>query len=82
MPRNNPNLEDQMRIIRDKDFIRLAIQMNIKKRTAYAIIFRYIRNGQVGQSPHGGARNSKVDDEMRNVIINLIEENPVITLDQ
>ena len=84
MPRNNPSAEDRRRLIdsfeREEDFIFLASQLGINRRTAYGIIKRYRETGRVEQRNRGGAHNVKFDEEMKDVASEFIELNPVITL--
>ena len=85
MPNNTTSAEDRERLIsaaeRDEDFIMLANQLGIKRRTAYDIVSKFLRNGRRENLPRGGPHNVKVDVEIREMIANIIEENPLITLD-
>ena len=85
MPNNTTSPEDRERLIsaaeRDEDFIMLAHQLGIKNRTAYDIVSKFMRTGRRENLPRGGAHNIKIDDEMRDVVQQIIEENPLLTLD-
>ena len=72
--------EDRRRLIRSYlnggDFISLdAREMDIKRTTAY----RIVRNGIPDTPIRGGARNLKLDDEMREFCRDQLGRNPLIT---
>ena len=47
--------------------------LGISRNTAYSIIRRYRRNGVISK-PRGGAHNNKLDDEMVQAIVTVVEE--------
>lgn len=69
MPRNNPSNEERRRIIRayqrDEDFVLLANQLGIKRRTAYDIVNRFKNHGLIDRLPRSGNHNQKIDKEMQ-----------------
>lgn len=67
---------------RGEDFILLMQQMNIRSNTAYAIIRRArLRGGQV-VVPRGGHTHHKLDAEIGNALVAIVEEHPGFTLRQ
>ena len=72
--------EDRLRIIRahneGRDFLRLARELGVSKRTAYNIV----RRPEHVPIPRGGARNVKMDNESREFLAEILGENPLITL--
>ena len=58
-----------------------ARQLDIAQATAYGIIRRYQQHGVVAR-PRGGARNTRLDTEMIDEIVSVIEEHPEYTLIQ
>ena len=80
MPRRNPILlEQRERIIRAfedtrEDYLMVADTIGVNRSTARSmIVARYIREGQIAESPRGGANNVRVENEMKdclNVILN------------
>lgn len=76
---------DKQRIIdsyaRHGNYAETARVLGIKRPTAYAIIRRYQNHGVLSK-PRGGARNNKMDDEMIEATIAIVEENCEFTLQQ
>ena len=50
--------------------------------TARSIVARYLREGRIAERPRGGANHVRVDDEMRNCLNDIINENCLLTLAQ
>lgn len=68
--------------IRGEDYLHLAEQLNIKRQTAYSIVRRAeSRDGTVALQ-RGGQRPSKVDDEMRGILRDIVLDHPAFTLQQ
>jgi len=93
MENSNPNKrvykrisdEDRKRIIdsfesQDQDYVKVADLLNIKRESARSIIRNYLKNDQITKLKRGGAHNTKVDDGMKEVLFQIIEENPLLTL--
>lgn len=67
---------------RGEDYIALANQLNILPNTAYAIVRRArLRGGQV-VVPRGGHTHHKLDDDIGNALVAIVEEHPGFTLRQ
>ena len=64
----------------DADYITLADTLGIKHSTARSIVATYLRTGRREKLAKGGAKNGKIDDEMRQELMRLIEDNPLLTL--
>ena len=60
----------------DEDFLEVAKILNVNSSTAYTIV---ARRDQAAQS-HGGKRYQKFDDEMKEKAVDILSENPFITL--
>ena len=71
---------DRERLIRAQeerqDLLQTTRLLGISKSTAY----RILRNGNVEVPVSGGARNVKVDIEMRQFLSDRLSENPLLTL--
>jgi len=82
--RSKISLEDKKRLVRafenEEDYMVLADQLNINRGSAKSIIYRTLKRDGVIQKQRGGAMYSKVDEEMRNEIVRIVEENSAITL--
>ena len=66
-----------------QDYIELADTLGINYRsTARSIVATYVDTGRVQKLPRGGARNVKMDGDMRNHLENIIDGNPLLTLRQ
>jgi transposase len=78
---------DKLRLIQahenDEDYHEVARVLGIKRTTAWAIIRRHQQTGAV-ERPRGGARNEvrKVDDEMKEAMVNIVERHSAYTLKQ
>ena len=77
---------DRERIITDfrddRDYLACAERLGIPRSTAYSIVRRFQDTGNIGEGipPSAGGRPSKMDDEMRDFLVMLIEDLPTITL--
>ena len=84
MPGKTTPLEDKKRIIaahqRGEDAILLGRQLGVKSRTTYNIIRTCEQRGGVIAVPRGGARHTKVTDEMKQVLEDIISENCTLSL--
>lgn len=85
MSRSKISLSDKQRIIsaqnEGEDYEEVARVLGIKRGTAWSIIRRFQTSGCV-EKPRGGARRSKVDGEMADTCVRIVEENPEFTLQQ
>lgn len=81
-----PSFEERRAIIQahedGEDYYQVAAQLQIRRGTAWSIIARYMRTGQVASLPRGGSRPAKLDNESIDLLIMCIEENPQLTLNQ
>ena len=90
MPRRNRiPIEHRERIVRafeDKaeDYLLVADTLGVNRSTARGIVDPYIREGCITcrERPSGGRNNVRVDDEMREYLEEIINENCVLTLSQ
>ena len=60
----------------------MADSFGVNRSTARGIVARYIRDGRIRERPCGGRNNTRVDDEMRDCLEEIINENCVLTLSQ
>ncbi len=74
---------DRKRLIKayeeNKDWISFAEHLNIKRQTAESILKTFRTSGRRTKKNRGGS-SSKVDEEMKSLIIQMVEEKPTITL--
>ena len=86
MPRRHHTVcaADRERIIRayqdGGDYVAVARQLSIRRTTAWSIVAKWIRTGETSASQRGGDRPRKVDDEMMDFYLMLIEDDPTVTL--
>lgn len=68
---------------RDEDYYEVARLLNVKRTTAHGIVKRWQEHGVVVR-PRGGAREAttKVDDEMKEAAVAIVERNAAYTLKQ
>lgn len=64
------------------DYLEVADTLGIRHSTARSIVVVYLRDGRRNKLPKGGAKNQKVDDEMRNALEDLLDVNALLTLRQ
>lgn len=86
-PRNRILLEQRQRIIQafenvSEDYWTVAATIGVNRSTARSIVARYLREGRTAERPRGGANHVRVDDEMRNCLNDIINENCLLTLAQ
>ena len=88
MPRRNRiPIEHRERIVcafedETEDYLLLADTLGVNRSTAIGIPARYIRKRRIRERPRGGRNNVLVDDEMRQCLEEIINENCVLTLSQ
>ena len=90
MPRRNRiPIEHRERIVRpfedeaeDYMYLLVADTLGVNRSTARGIVARYIREGRVRERPRCSRNNVRVDDEMRECLEEIINENCVLTLSQ
>ena len=85
--RNRIPLEHRERIVRafedeEVDYLLVAETLGVDRSTARGIVARYIREGRIRERLRGGRNNVRVDDEMRNCLEEIINENCLLTLTQ
>ena len=85
MPYARIAIEDKQRLIdchrRGEDYIELARNLGINRKTAYSIIARFNATGVVARV-RGGNRRPRTDDEMRQEVVRIVEEHSEYTLNQ
>ena len=60
----------------------MADTLGVNRSTARGIVARHIREGRIRERPRGDRNNVLVDDEMRQCLEEIINENCVLTLSQ
>ena len=80
-------IEHRERIVRAfedeaEDYLLVADTLGINRSTARGIVARYIRERRIREKPRGGRNNVLVDDEMRQCLEDIINDNRVLTLSQ
>ena len=58
----------------------MAATIGVNRSTARSIVARYVREGRIAERPRGGANNVRVDDEMRECLNDIVNENCLLTL--
>lgn len=77
--------EDRERLVRafeepDQDYLTVADTLGINRSTARGIVSRYIRENRTAERPRGGANNVKFNDEMRQCLEDIVNENCTLTI--
>ncbi|PFX11524.1 Sushi, von Willebrand factor type A, EGF and pentraxin domain-containing protein 1 [Stylophora pistillata] len=86
MPRRNRiPLEHRERIMKgfeDKveDYLVVADTFGVNRSTVKGFMARYIKEGRIEEIPRGGRNNVRVDEEMRDCLEEVINENCLLTL--
>ena len=85
--RNRIPLEHRERIVRafedeDEGYLMVADTLGVNRSTARGIVAWYIREGRIRERPQGGRNHVRVDDEMRDCLEEIINENCSLTLYQ
>ena len=78
--------EDRERIVRafeepEQDYLVVADTLGVNRSTARGIVARFIRENRVDERPRGVRNNVKVNEEMRQCLEAILEENPMLTLE-
>ena len=78
--------EDKERLIRsfeepDQDYLTVADTLGVNRSTARGIIARYIRENRTAERPRGGRNNVIVNDEMKQCLEAIVNENCTLTLE-
>ena len=60
----------------------LEVALGVKRQTARSIVSVYLRQNRRDAAPRGGAHRVKVDQDMRDALARLLDENPLLTLEQ
>ena len=87
MPRRNCILlEQRERIIRafedtNEDYLMVADTIGVNRSTA-RLVARYIRERRIAERPRGGANNVCVDNEMKDCLNDILNDNCMLTLAQ
>ena len=85
--RNRIPLEHRKCIVRafedeDEEYLIVADTLGVNRSTGRGIVARYIREGRIHERPRGGRNHVRVDDEMRDCLEEIINENCFLTLYQ
>ncbi|XP_074629412.1 uncharacterized protein LOC141887005 [Acropora palmata] len=86
-PRNRILLEQRQRIIQafedvSEDYLTVAATIGVNQSKARSSVARYLREGRIAERPRGGTNHVRVDDDMRNCLNDIINENCLLTLAQ
>ena len=77
-------LQDRQRIIdayrQGEDYVAVAHHLGVRRTTAWSVVAKWLRTEEVNARPRGGCRARKVDEEMLDFFIMMIEADPTITL--
>ena len=83
--RSRVSLEHRERIVRafedaNQDYIAVADTLGVHRSTARSIVPRFFKEGRIEERPRGGRNNVRVDDEMKDCLHEIINENCLLTL--
>ena len=65
-----------------EDCLHVADTLGVRRSTARRIVATYIRESKVEERPRGFRNNTKVDDEMRACLNEIVNDNCLMTLNQ
>ena len=85
--RNRILIEQRQRILQafedvNEDYLTVAATIGVNRSTARSIVARYLREVRIAERPQGGANHVRADDEMRNCLNDILNENVLLTLAQ
>ena len=60
----------------------VADTIGVNRSTARSIVARYVREGRIAERPRGGPNNVRVDNQMRDTLNDIVNENCQLTLAQ
>jgi len=75
-------LPEPLRIPQKPDNLSVADTLDVNRSTARSTVATYLREGRVNERPRGGRNNVRVDNEMRDCINEIFNENCLLTLQQ
>ena len=83
--RSRVSLEHRERIVRafedaNQDYIAVADTLGVHRSTARSIVPRFFKEGRIEERPRGGRNNVRVEDEMKDCLHEIINENCLLTL--
>ena len=64
------------------DYLSVVDTLGVNRSTARSIVTTYLREGIVNERPRVGRNNVRVDDEMRDCINEILNENCLLTMQQ
>ena len=85
--RNRILFEHRERIVRsfedvNEDYLTAPYTLGINRSTVRSIVSRYVREDRIAERPRGGPNHVSVDNEMRDCLIKILNENCLLTLTQ
>ena len=63
-----------------EDYLMVADILDVNRSTARGILTRYTCEGRVQERPRGGRNNVKVDDDIKQCLNDIIDDNCMLTL--
>ncbi|XP_072175538.1 uncharacterized protein [Diadema setosum] len=86
-PYNCVSNQDRNRIIdaflgEDLDHLEVAQTLGVNRQTARSIVVVYLQQDRRDARPSGGPNRVKVDQEMRDQLAAMLDDNPLLTLSQ
>ena len=68
--------------VRTPPVLAVSDTIGVNKLTARGIVARYAREGRIAERPRGGQNNVRVDEEMKESLSDIVNENCLLTLSQ
>ena len=65
-----------------EDYVEVAARLQLKRGTAWSILSRYLRTGEILCRPRGGSQHHRLDNESKDLLVMCLEDNPQLTLKQ
>ena len=86
MPRGRRiSLEQRARFVKafedeHGDYLAVPDTIGVNRSTAKGIAARYLREGRIAERPRGGKNNVRVDEEIKECLSDIVNENCILTL--
>ena len=64
-----------------QDYLSVADTIGDNRSTARGIVRQHLQEGQIAERPRGSPNHRKVNDEMKQCVEEILNKNPVLTLD-
>ena len=84
IPSETPTRQRHVEAFEDacEDYLVVGVTLGVNRSTSRSIIATFLKDCRMEERPRGGSNNVKVDEEMRQCLNEIIDENFLLTLAQ